>query len=68
MSAINLQLAGKNLEFPTEEQFRYFLLDAAEYFHRQTGMPRTEIGILALSDPAFLQQFRVGRGIKIRTL
>jgi hypothetical protein len=30
-------------------------------------MPRTEIGTLALNDPAFLQQVRVGRNIKIRT-
>ncbi|HEY2527727.1 MAG TPA: hypothetical protein VGJ20_07205 [Xanthobacteraceae bacterium] len=67
MSAINLQLGGKNLKFPTEEQLRCFLLDAAEYFHRQTGLPRTEIGVRALNDPAFLQQVRAGRAIKVRT-
>jgi hypothetical protein len=67
MSTINLQLAGKNLKWPTEEQLRCFLLDAAEFFHRQTGMPRTEIGMRALNDPAFLQQVRVGRNLKIRT-
>jgi hypothetical protein len=44
MSTINLQLGGKNLEFPTEEHLRCFLLDAAEYFHRRTGIPRTTIG------------------------
>jgi hypothetical protein len=60
MSAINLQLGGKNLEFPTEQHLRCFLLDAAEHFHRQTGVPRTTIGTLALNDPALLQQVRDG--------
>jgi hypothetical protein len=66
-STINLRLGGKNLEFPTEEHLRCFLLDAAEYFHRQTGVPRTTIGTLALNDLTFLQQVRAGRNLHIRT-
>jgi hypothetical protein len=44
-----------------------FLLNAAEYFHRQTGVPRTTIGTLVLNDPALLQQVRDGRNLHIRT-
>lgn len=63
----HFQFAGRRLEFPSEEELRRFLLDAAEHFHEKTGMPRTEIGQRALNDPAFLTQVKEGRNIKLRT-
>ncbi len=44
MSAISLKLAGKHLQFPTEENLRAYLLDCAAQYHIATGMPRSEIG------------------------
>ena len=62
-----LHFTGKNLSFPTEENLRRFLLDAAECFRERTGMPWSVIGDRALNDPAFIAQVREGRNIKIRT-
>jgi hypothetical protein len=63
----SLELSGKNLEFPTEDALREFLLLSAGQFHTLTSMPYTEIGKRALNDPAFLSQIRQGRNFRVRT-
>jgi len=54
-----------SISFPTEQEIRDALIQRADEFSRQTGIPKTEIGKRAVNDGAFLGQVAEGRNFTI---
>lgn len=55
----------RTISFPTDEEIRAALIRRAEEFSRLTGIPKTEIGKLAVNDAAVLGQIAEGRNFTI---
>ena len=63
----SLRSVGKNIAFPTEGEMRRFMLECAEQFHLESGMPGYEISQRAMNDCSFLRNIASGRHFKART-
>ena len=56
----------KNPIYPTEDELRAALLARADEFTKLTGMTRTQIGLEAVNDGAFLGQVEKDRNFGIK--
>lgn len=56
----------KPIAYPTEDEIRSALIRRAEEFSRLTGMTKTDIGLQAVNDGAFLGQVEKDRNFGIK--